>query len=110
MDASIFAAGFYIGLLWTNPDRYDKLDAKGLETVRRDNCLLVRKLVDTCLRKILIERCVCYLYYSYRFFLFVEFHFTFYSRMLCIEMYKAQLTTPRAPSAIFCRIKWTFQC
>jgi DNA polymerase elongation subunit (family B) len=34
----------YAGLLWTNPDHYDKLDAKGLETVRRDNCLLVRKV------------------------------------------------------------------
>mmetsp|Transcript_23775 Transcript_23775/g.44146 ORF Transcript_23775/g.44146 Transcript_23775/m.44146 type:complete len:286 (+) Transcript_23775:3-860(+) len=32
------------------------MDCKGLETVRRDNCLLVRRLVDTCLRKILIER------------------------------------------------------
>lgn len=46
----------YAGLLWTQPDKYDKLDAKGLETVRRDNCLLVRKVVDTCLKKILIER------------------------------------------------------
>ena len=46
----------YAGLLWTNSDSYDKLDAKGLETVRRDNCLLVRKMIDTCLRKILIER------------------------------------------------------
>ena len=46
----------YAGLLWTNPDKYDKLDAKGLETVRRDNCLLVRRVVDTCLRKIIIER------------------------------------------------------
>lgn len=46
----------YAGLLWTTPDKYDKLDAKGLETVRRDNCLLVRRMVDTCLRKILIER------------------------------------------------------
>jgi DNA polymerase delta subunit 1 len=46
----------YAGLLWTNPNKYDKLDAKGLETVRRDNCLLVRQLVDTCLRKILVER------------------------------------------------------
>ena len=46
----------YAGLYWTNPDKYDKLDAKGLETVRRDNCLLVRKVVDTCLRKIIIER------------------------------------------------------
>eukprot|EP01035_Chromulina_nebulosa_P020984 gene20984-27193_t len=46
----------YAGLLWTSEEKFDKLDAKGLETVRRDNCLLVRKLVDTCLRKILIER------------------------------------------------------
>jgi DNA polymerase delta subunit 1 len=46
----------YAGLLWTSPEKYDKMDAKGLETVRRDNCLLVRRVVDTCLRKILIER------------------------------------------------------
>jgi DNA polymerase delta subunit 1 len=46
----------YAGLLWTKPDKYDKMDAKGLETVRRDNCLLVRRVIDTCLRKILIER------------------------------------------------------
>jgi DNA polymerase delta subunit 1 len=46
----------YAGLLWTNPEKYDKMDAKGLETVRRDNCLLVRKVVDTCLRKIIIDR------------------------------------------------------
>lgn len=46
----------YAGLLWTSPEKYDYMDAKGLETVRRDNCLLVRKVVDTCLRKILIER------------------------------------------------------
>jgi DNA polymerase delta subunit 1 len=29
---------------------------QGLETVRRDNCMLVRKVVETCLHKILIER------------------------------------------------------
>jgi DNA polymerase delta subunit 1 len=46
----------YAGLLWTSPDRYDKMDTKGLETVRRDNCLLVRRVVDTVLKKILIER------------------------------------------------------
>ena len=46
----------YAGLLWTKPEKYDKLDAKGLETVRRDNCLLVRRVVETCLKKILIER------------------------------------------------------
>ena len=31
----------YAGLLWTKPDRWDKIDTKGIETVRRDNCLLV---------------------------------------------------------------------
>jgi DNA polymerase delta subunit 1 len=46
----------YAGLLWTTPEHYDKMDAKGLETVRRDNCLLVRQLIDTCLRKMLIDR------------------------------------------------------
>ncbi|GLE05294.1 hypothetical protein PINS_up014307 [Pythium insidiosum] len=46
----------YAGLLWTRPEKYDKLDSKGLETVRRDNCLLVRRMVESVLRKILIER------------------------------------------------------
>merc|ERR1719245_817116 len=36
----------YAGLYWTNPQKYDKLDAKGIETVRRDNCGLARQLVD----------------------------------------------------------------
>ena len=46
----------YAGLFWTNPEKWDKLDAKGIETVRRDNCRLVRILVDTCLKKMLIDR------------------------------------------------------
>lgn len=46
----------YAGLYWTNPRKPDKLDAKGIETVRRDNCALARRVVDTCLRKILVER------------------------------------------------------
>ena len=46
----------YAGLYWTKPEKWDKLDAKGIETVRRDNCQLVRTVVDTCLRKILIEQ------------------------------------------------------
>ena len=28
----------------------------GIETVRRDNCLLVRQVVETCLHKVLLER------------------------------------------------------
>lgn len=46
----------YAGLLWTKPDKWDKMDSKGIETVRRDNCELVRKMVATSLDKILIER------------------------------------------------------
>ena len=34
----------YAGLLWTGNKAYDKMDTKGIETVRRDNCLLVRKV------------------------------------------------------------------
>lgn len=68
----------YAGLWWTKADKWDKLgmlylqfyvlcptfvvsfnlflDAKGIESVRRDNCALVRHVVDTSLRKILIGR------------------------------------------------------
>ncbi|KAL0378216.1 UNVERIFIED_CONTAM: DNA polymerase delta catalytic subunit [Sesamum radiatum] len=46
----------YAGLYWTNPKKFDKMDTKGIETVRRDNCLLVKNLVTECLNKILIER------------------------------------------------------
>ncbi|KAK4490648.1 hypothetical protein RD792_001339 [Penstemon davidsonii] len=46
----------YAGLYWTNPDKFDKMDTKGIETVRRDNCLLVKNLVTECLNKLLIDR------------------------------------------------------
>ncbi|GFY91305.1 DNA polymerase delta subunit 1 [Actinidia rufa] len=46
----------YAGLLWTKPDKFDKMDTKGIETVRRDNCLLVKNLVTECLHKLLIDR------------------------------------------------------
>merc|ERR1711865_366836 len=46
----------YAGLYWTKKDKYDKLDTKGIETVRRDNCGLVRIVVETVLNKILIEQ------------------------------------------------------
>jgi DNA polymerase delta subunit 1 len=46
----------YAGLLWTNPNNYDKIDMKGIESVRRDNCQLVRETINTCLHKLLIER------------------------------------------------------
>ena len=46
----------YAGLYFTRPDKHDKMDCKGIETVRRDNCELVASLINTCLEKLLIER------------------------------------------------------
>ena len=46
----------YAGLLWTQRDKYDKIDCKGIENVRRDNCSLVQEVVNNCLKKILVER------------------------------------------------------
>lgn len=46
----------YAGLFWTNPEKYDKLDQKGLASVRRDSCPLVSIVMNKVLKKILIER------------------------------------------------------
>ncbi|KAG8882581.1 DNA-directed DNA polymerase delta [Tulasnella sp. 331] len=46
----------YAGLYWTKPEKWDKMDTKGIETVRRDNCRLVSTVIETCLHKMLIER------------------------------------------------------
>lgn len=47
----------YAGLYFaSNPDTPDKMDCKGIETVRRDFCDLVQISVDTVLRKILYDR------------------------------------------------------
>ena len=37
-------------------DRFDKMDTKGIETVRRDNCPLLKDVITTCLEMILIKR------------------------------------------------------
>ena len=46
----------YAGLYWTTPEKYDKMDSKGIETVRRDNCRMVQTVIETILRKILIDQ------------------------------------------------------
>ncbi|KAI0334514.1 hypothetical protein GY45DRAFT_1318071 [Cubamyces sp. BRFM 1775] len=46
----------YAGLYWTRPEKFDKMDTKGIETVRRDNCRLVSTVIETCLHKLLIDR------------------------------------------------------
>ena len=46
----------YAGLIWTRTDKYDKIDTKGFEAVRRDVCGLVKDIMNHVLNKILIER------------------------------------------------------
>lgn len=46
----------YAGLYWGNTKKYDKMDSKGIETVRRDNCPMVQNVIETVLKKILIDR------------------------------------------------------
>ncbi|KAM9299230.1 DNA polymerase delta catalytic subunit [Gastrophryne carolinensis] len=47
----------YAGLYFSSsPNTHDKMDCKGIETVRRDNCPLVANLINTCLQKCLIDR------------------------------------------------------
>ena len=46
----------YAGLYFTRPDKFDKMDCKGIETVRRDNSPLVANLISICLQKLLVDR------------------------------------------------------
>jgi DNA polymerase delta subunit 1 len=46
----------YAGLYWTNPKKFDKMDTKGIETVRRDNCRLVSNVITKVLELILEKR------------------------------------------------------
>ncbi|XP_068785695.1 DNA polymerase delta catalytic subunit-like, partial [Struthio camelus] len=47
----------YAGLHFASrPEAHDKVECKGLEAVRRDNCPLVANLVSTCLRRLLVDR------------------------------------------------------
>jgi DNA polymerase delta subunit 1 len=46
----------YAGLMYTNTEKFDYMDTKGLETVRRDNCALVREVIQTSLDTILIKQ------------------------------------------------------
>ncbi len=46
----------YAGLIWTKLEKFDKIDTKGFEAVRRDVCGLVKETMNQILNKILVER------------------------------------------------------
>lgn len=52
----------YAGLYWSKAESFDKMDAKGIETVRRDNCELVKvvieRVLDIVLKEMSIEKAV----------------------------------------------------
>lgn len=43
----------YAGLIWTNTEKFDKMDCKGIEAVRRDNCRLVANVISSVLELLL---------------------------------------------------------
>lgn len=46
----------YAGVYYTKADIHDKIDTKGMETIRRDNCPLVGRVMNTCLELMLLKR------------------------------------------------------
>lgn len=52
----LFAKKRYAGLYYTNPDKPDKLDCKGIQLVRRDNCRLVKTTLERLLELIMYSR------------------------------------------------------
>jgi DNA polymerase delta subunit 1 len=46
----------YSGLLWTNSSKPDRIDTKGIETVKRDNCKLVQHLIQISLNKLMYNQ------------------------------------------------------
>lgn len=46
----------YIGGFWTREDKMDKVDAKGVESVRRDNCQMVAETVKELSNILMFER------------------------------------------------------
>ena len=46
----------YVGLMYTNINTYDKIDAKGIELVRRDTSPFTKKVLQEIIDKIMFER------------------------------------------------------
>ena len=51
----LFSKKRYAGLMYTNPEKPDYIDAKGIQLVRRDNCPIVRKILKELLDIIMYE-------------------------------------------------------
>lgn len=52
----LVAKKHYVGLQYTRVDKFDKIDCKGIETVRRDNTPLIVRLLNFCINEIFVNR------------------------------------------------------
>jgi DNA polymerase delta subunit 1 len=52
----LFAKKRYAGLYYTRPDKPDKLDCKGIQLVRRDNCKIVKRVLGHVLDRVMYDR------------------------------------------------------
>ena len=52
----LFSKKRYAGLMYTNPDKPDYIDAKGIQLVRRDNCPFVKEVSRNALNTIMYDR------------------------------------------------------
>ena len=52
----LFSKKRYAGLMYTNPDKPDYIDAKGIQLVRRDNCQYVTKVSEKILNSIMYSK------------------------------------------------------
>lgn len=52
----LFSKKRYAGLMYTNPEKPDYIDAKGIQVVRRDNCKYVRTILQEALNCIMYEK------------------------------------------------------
>lgn len=46
----------YAALYWTDPEKWSHLDAKGLESVRRDNCMLLRLIMNRIMHSLFVDQ------------------------------------------------------
>lgn len=52
----LFSKKRYAGLMYTKPEKYDYIDAKGIQLVRRDNCKLVKNVSKDVLDQIMYNK------------------------------------------------------
>ena len=52
----LFSKKRYACVVWTNPNKHDYIDYKGIQVVRRDNCPYVKERSMEIFQKILLDK------------------------------------------------------